>query len=450
MTDRDFAIDVVRRLRESGHEALWAGGCVRDELLGYLPADYDVATSARPENVVRTFHRTVEVGASFGVVEVLGPRRPDGSFPKIQVATFRSDGAYIDGRHPESVVFSSAEQDAQRRDFTINGMFLDPLNGRVIDYVGGQADLHAKVLRAIGDPRARFREDKLRLLRAVRMATRFDFPIEADTAAAIREMAAQITVVSAERIAEELRKMLMHPRRAQAMRQLDDLGLLRHVVPEVDTEMKGVPQGLPSAPTGDLWDHTLKVLDVLDGPQWPAPAPVSFPLAFAALLHDVGKKRSWAREADRHTFHGHEHIGQRQAAVVCRRLKLSNAEADLVRWLVHHHQYLCDAPVMRPSKLKPILVHPGIGELLALHRADSKASGRSTDHVDYCERILRETPSGELNPPPLLTGDDLLALGWEQGPLFRKVLDAVREAQLEGTIRTKDDAIRLAEGMKAD
>jgi poly(A) polymerase len=416
MTDRQFAIDVVRRLRQSGFEALWAGGCVRDELLGLLPTDYDVATSARPEDVVQTFARTVEVGASFGVVEVIGPRRPDGSFPKVQVATFRSDGAYVDGRRPESVVFSSAEEDAQRRDFTINGMFLDPLDGKVIDYVGGQKDLSDRVLRAIGDARARFREDKLRLLRAVRFATRFDFPIEPETAAAIREMTGQITVVSAERIAEELRKMLTHPRRARAMRQLADLGLFRHVLPLVAAEL-----------TGDRWERTLRVLEVVDGPQWPDAAPVSFPLGLAALLHDTGK---------------------RFAAQAGRRLKLSNAEADRATWLVEHHASLRDAPTLQPSRLKPMLVHPGIGELLALHRAEAVAADRATDDVDYCERLLRETPRSELDPPPLLTGDDLIALGWEQGPLFKKVLDAVREAQLDGTIRTREDAVRLAKQRK--
>jgi poly(A) polymerase len=445
MNDREFAVDVVRRLRQSGYEAYLAGGCVRDELLGLVPADYDVATAARPEDVIKTFKKTVEVGVSFGVVEVIGPRRADGSFPKVQVATFRSDGAYVDGRRPESVTFSSPREDAERRDFTINGIFFDPLDGRVIDYVGGQADLQAKVLRAIGDPKARFREDKLRLLRAVRMAARFGFPIEPQTAAAIREMAGQITVVSAERIAEELRKMLAHPNRAWALRHMDDLGLLRHVLPEVENEMKGLPQGFPNAPTGDLWQHTLKVLEVLEGPRWPEPSAVSFPLAFAALLHDVGKKRSAAREADRYTFHGHEHIGKRLVGVASRRLKLSNAESDRVEWLVERHQYLCDAPTMRMSKLKPILVHPGIGELLALHRADSVASGRSTAHVEFCERMLRETPAEILNPPPLLTGDDLIARGWEQGPQFKTVLDAVREAQLEGTIHSKDEAIALAE-----
>lgn len=445
MSDRQFSIDVIRRLRQSGYEAYWAGGCVRDELLGVEPADYDVATSGRPEQVSDVFSHTVHVGASFGVVEVIGPRRADGTYPKVQVATFRSDGAYVDGRRPESVVFSSAAEDAQRRDFTINGMFFDPIDGRVIDYVGGQADLRTGILRAIGDPRARFREDKLRLLRAVRMAARFDFPIEEQTADAIREMAAQITVVSAERIAEELRKMLVHRNRAWALRTMDKLGLLKAVLPEIEIEMKGVPQGRPDAPTGDLWDHVVRVMELLEGARWPNQEPVSFPLAFGALLHDVGKKRSWVREAERHTFHGHEHIGKRLAGNACRRLKLSNAETARVEWLVERHQYLSDAPTMRQSRLKPILVHPGIGELLALHRADAIATGKPAVHVDFCERVLRETPPEELNPPPVLTGDDLIALGWEKGPLFKTVLDAVREAQLEGAIGTREEAIRLAE-----
>jgi poly(A) polymerase len=280
------------------------------------------------------------------------------------------------------------------------------------------------------------------------MAARFDFPIEPHTAAAIGEMAPELNVVSAERIADELRKMLVHRNRAWAMRQMDELGLMRQVLPEVDADVKGLPQGSPEAPTGDFWQHVLRVLELLEGPRWPEPAPVSFPLAFAALLHGVGTKRSAARETDRYTFHGHEYIGRRVAGNASRRLKLSNAETARVEWLVERHQYLCDAPTMRASKLKPILVHPGIGELLALHRADSLASGRSIAHVELCEKVLRETPPEELNPPPLLTGDDLIALGWKQGPLFKQVLDAVREAQLDGTIQSKDAAIRLAESIR--
>lgn len=444
MTERQFAIDVVKHLRNAGHEAYWAGGCVRDEVLGLTPADYDVATDARPEQVQRLFRHTVAVGAAFGVIEVLGPKPH-----AIEVATFRSDGAYTDGRRPDSVVYCSAEEDAKRRDFTINGMFFDPLDNRLIDYVGGQADLQAKVLRAIGNPIERFAEDKLRMLRAVRMATRFDLSIDPATADAIRMMAGEIIVVSHERIGDELHKMLVHPRRAQGMRLMDDLRLIPPILPELE-EMKGLPQGLPAAPTGDLWEHVLKVLELLEGSTWPAPEPVTFPLAFAALLHDVGKRRTFGRTPDRYTFHGHEHVGRRMAADICRRLKMSNEERVRIEWLVEKHQYLCDAPIMRASRLKPILVHPGIGELLALHRADSIATGRSVAHVEFCENILRTTPSDVLNPPPLLTGDDLIAMGIEEGPLFKKLLNAVREAQLEGTIRTREEAIELVKRLLAE
>ena len=447
MTEREFATDVVRKLHGAGFRALWAGGCVRDELLSLTPADYDVATDARPDRVTTLFRRCIEVGASFGVIEVLGPRGHDGRWLKVQVATFRSDGTYSDGRRPDSVTFSSPEEDARRRDFTVNGMFFDPLAGEVIDYVGGKADLEAKVLRAIGDPAARFAEDKLRVLRAVRMATRFDLAIDPATLAAGRATAPQIRVVSPERIADELRKLLVHPRRARGVELLREFGLLGPVLPEMVPTI-GLLQGPPAEPTGDLWGHTVRVMDLLAGPTWPAPAPVPFPLAFAALLHDVGKPRTVGRTPDRYTFHGHEHVGRRMAEDIGKRLRLSNDEIARVCWLVERHQYLSDAPVMRPSRLKPILVHPGIGELLALHRADALASGRPLDHVEYCERVLRETLPEELNPPPLLTGDILVAAGWKPGPAFKQVLDTVREAQLEGVVKTPEDALRMAEGMR--
>lgn len=436
MTEREFAVEVVRKLRDAGFQALWAGGCVRDELLGLTPDDYDIATDARPEQVRRLFRRTVAVGQAFGVVEVLGPRTDDGPLT-VQVATFRSDGAYSDGRRPDEVVFSSPREDALRRDFTINGMFQDPLTGEILDYVGGQDDLRSKRLRAIGDPDQRFNEDKLRLLRAVRIATRFDLEIESNTATAIQRMAAQITVVSAERIAEELRKLLVHPRRSRGVNLLYDLRLATAILPEI-VPMKGLPQGPPAAPVGDLWDHVLKVLDLL-------PSRPSFPLAFAALLHDVGKPRTVGRTPDRYTFYYHEHVGKRLASEISNRLKLSNDERERIEWLVEKHQFLADVRTMRTSKLKIILHHPGIRELLDLHRADAIASGKSVDHVEYCERLLTEWTEEDLNPPPLLTGHDLTRRGLTPGPQFKQLLDAVREAQLEGTVRTVRDALDLVD-----
>jgi poly(A) polymerase len=454
LSERDFAIDVVRRLREAGHEALWAGGCVRDELLGLVPKDYDVATSALPEQVQRLFRRTVAVGMSFGVIEVLGPRTAQGVL-KVQVATFRSDVSYSDGRRPDAVVFSSAREDALRRDFTINGMFFDPLENRLIDYVGGQEDLRVRVLRAIGDPVQRFEEDKLRMLRAVRIATRFNLEIEPATAESIRVLAPRIIVVSAERIAEELRKLLVDPHRARGMRLFMDLGLAQPILPEL-LPMRGLPQGLPRPdapalpPPGlpgyaadgslDLWEHVLCVLDNL------GPAP-SFPLAMAALLHDVGKPRTVGRTPDRYTFYNHEHVGGRMAAEICARLKLANDEQKRIEWLVEKHQILSDAQQMRPSKLKTLLIHPGIRELLELHRADAVAAGRDTNHVEYCEQLLRQWTKNELDPPPLLTGDDLIQAGYKPGPMFKKLLDAVREAQLDGTIGTKEEAWDMVQRM---
>src|SRR5438094_4232324 len=431
MTERDFAMDVVRRLRETGFQALWAGGCVRDQLLGLSPKDFDVASDARPEDVQHLFRRTVAVGVSFGVVEVLGPPPL-----KVQVATFRADVSYSDGRRPDAVVFTSAREDALRRDFTINGMFFDPLENQVIDHVEGQKDLEARVLRAIGEPAERFAEDKLRLLRAVRFATHYELSFDPATASALRAMADQISVLSAERIAEELRRLLVDPHRQRGMELFMDMGLAQAIIPEL-LEMKGVPQGPPDAPTSDLWDHVLRVLDLL------GPGP-SFSLAFAALLHDIGKKRTMGRTPDRYTFYYHEHVGRRMAHDICRRLKLSNDERERIEWLVEKHQFLCDAPQMRKSKLKLILVHPGIRELLALHRADARASGRSENHVDFCEQCLREWSAQELDPPPLITGDDLVRHGLEPGPHFKMLLDAVREAQLEGTITTSEEAIALA------
>ncbi len=428
---RAFAEEVVRRLQGAGEVALWAGGCVRDLLLDQIPADYDVATSAPPDRVMEILpYRAVTVGISFGVVRVLMPRRPG---VEVEVATFRSDGAYVDGRRPESVVFSSPEVDASRRDFTINGMFWDPVADQLIDYVGGRDDLDRRILRAIGEPSARFAEDKLRILRAVRMASRFGLSIDPATASAIREMADQVHTVSAERIAQELRRMLVHPTRARAIQTGMELRVLGAILPEV-VRMRGLFQGKPMQPEGDLWDHTRLVLDLLPGEP-------TFPLAMSALLHDVGKPASRSFHHGRYSYHNHEQIGAAIAEKVARRLKFSNQERDRIAWLVRFHQYLGEATRMRESKLKKILAEPGIQELLDLHRADAMATTGDTSQVDYCEYYLREQPTGPINPPPLLSGHDLARHGLKSGPRFKVLLDRVREAQLDGLVRSKREAL---------
>ena len=426
---RAFATEVASRLADAGHQALWAGGCVRDLMLGHEPSDYDVATDATPEQVMGLFRRTVPVGVSFGVVRVLGPEGAG----EVEVATFRSDGAYLDGRRPESVQFGEAKNDAERRDFTINGMFLDPLTGEVLDFVGGRADLEAGVLRAIGDPAARFAEDKLRLLRAVRFASRFGLRIDPATRASLEAMAAQVRVVSVERIAQELRKMLVHLSRSRAMALAMDVGLVQAILPPL-VKTKGVFQGKPAQPNGDLWDHLLLVLDLL-------PANPSFPLAFAALLHDVGKPETKGVKNGRTTFHTHEQVGRSIADTMCRDLKLANHERERVDWLVEYHQYLGEATKLREAKLKRILAEPGIEDLLALHRADALASNGDASHVDYCEAYLREQPAGPINPPPLLNGHDLARHGLKAGPQTKLHLEMVREAQLDRLIHSKKEAL---------
>lgn len=428
---KDFAREVVERLRRAGYQALWAGGCVRDILLGRTPADYDVATSATPEQVMKSLpFRAITVGISFGVVRVRHPRNGD---VEVEVATFRSDGAYVDGRRPTAVVFSSPELDAARRDFTINGMFMDPVSGQVIDHVGGLEDLHRQVLRAIGDPAERFREDKLRLLRAVRFAARFKMQIEPTTRDALKSMAREVVAVSPERIAQELRRMLVHETRAEAMDMGLELGLLGAILPPV-AAMCGVFQGKPVQPEGDLWGHTLLVLRLL-------PPNPSFTLAFAALIHDVGKPFTRSRHNGKTCFHNHDQVGSRIADRLCRHLKLSNAERERIAWLVAFHQYLGEAKKLREAKLKRVLAEPGIDELLALHRADALASTGDTQHVDYCAYYLENQPEGSINPPALLTGHDLVRHGLKPGVAFKAILDQVREAQLERRIHSKREAL---------
>lgn len=400
---REFAVEVVQVLRDAGFESLWAGGCVRDSLLGREPEDYDVATDARPDDVQKLFRRTLNVGATFGVTIVLG-RRQQG---QVEVATFRADGEYLDGRRPKDVQFSSAEQDALRRDFTINGMFYDPVADRVIDYVAGQRDLTAGIVRAIGNPRERFAEDKLRLLRAVRFAAALGFELEPLTQAAVCEMAAQISVVSAERIAQELHKMLCLPQRAVAVGLLKDTGLLPVILPELDTSHEGT------------WQTTRHALDAL-------PAAASFELAAATLLQSL--------EAG-------------QAEQLSRRLRLSNKEIDAITWLVANGDSLRGARDFEPARLKTLLAHPLAESLIQL----VQARGAATDDEDaaFCAEYLESTPADILNPAPLIGGSDLIAAGLQPGPEFKGILDAVRDAQLNGEIVSREDALALAKRIAA-
>lgn len=399
---RGFALEVVRRLREQGHVAYWAGGCVRDQLLGLEPHDFDVATDATPSQVQKLFRRSLAVGAQFGVIEVLGPAPG----LHVQVATFRSDGTYHDGRHPDSVHFGSAEADAQRRDFTINGLFFDPLAEKVLDYVGGESDLRGRLVRAIGNPRERFQEDKLRLLRAVRFAARFSFTIEPGTWNAIREMASAVTQVSAERITDELRKLSALPRRAEAFAMLQETGLLAAVL------------GPWHAPTSSAFP----VLGELG-------ADASFPLVLANLLLELH-----ADGLDRL-------LRDQPLANLAARLRLSNEERDATDWLLRERDVLRRAETLPASRLKPLLAHPLHQALLDGLAARLRVAGENMKPVEYCRELLRRLAPEELNPPPLVTGDDLLRAGYSAGPHFRDWLGRLRAEQLDGTIRNREEGL---------
>ncbi len=432
-SSRAAAIEVVRSLRTAGHEACFAGGCVRDMLLRKVPKDYDVASSARPAEVERIFPRTVAVGKSFGVIVVLH----GGS--EIQVATFRVDGPYRDGRRPSSVRFSSAEEDARRRDFTVNGLFYDPVRRRVLDFVEGRRDLKAGVLRAIGDPADRFGEDHLRMLRCIRFSAQLGFSIERGTWQALVRMAPRIRSVSAERIREELTRLLISPRAGLGLRLLARSGLLRHVLPEVE-RMRGVAQPRAYHPEGDVFRHTARVLEGLWRP--------STELAWAALLHDVGKpptfEKSKARGRIRLRFPEHARVGAEMTQGIMKRLRFSKSETGAVVAMVANHMTFKDVPSMRRSTLRRLLSRPTFEEELALHRADCRASHGSLANVTLLRRAQREFSQEPLRPPRLINGQDLIDMGFPPGPMFGPVLAAVEEAQLDGRVRTREEALRLA------
>lgn len=397
MTSRDAALDVVRKLREAGFEAYFAGGCVRDRLLGREPGDHDVATNAIPDQVQKLFRRTVAVGKQFGVIMVLVKDR------QVEVATFRADAKYTDGRHPDSVTFSDLKSDVLRRDFTINGMMEDPVAGTVVDLVGGGADLQARLIRAIGDPDLRFDEDRLRMLRAVRFAAQLGFEIEASTLAAVRRRAAEVSSVSRERVREELEKILVSADPVRGLDLLRSTGLLRPVLPAA------------AALSEDRWKRTVRVVAAL--------ARRPFVLALAALLHDAA------------------HPAARAAETAARDLKLSNEERERVVWLVARHADPPRAASMRPSEWKPLLSHPGAPDLLELHRAIQTADGAPLEAHALLTTFLARP---DLDPPRLITGDDLLALGVPRGPRIGQILQAVRDAQLNGEVANAGEARAMA------
>jgi poly(A) polymerase len=431
MSAKELAEKICRELRDAGHQAYLAGGCVRDLLMKREPADYDVATDATPERVQQLFPQSIAVGARFGVIIVTDDST------QVEVATFRSDVGYSDGRHPDRVVYASSPgEDVQRRDFTINGMLLDPASGEVLDFVGGRKDLDAKIIRAIGEPERRFAEDKLRMVRAVRFAARFGFTIEPATLAAIRKHARDVAQVSAERVRDELTKLLTEGQARRGFELLDETGLLEIVLPEI-ARTKGVEQPPQFHPEGDVWIHTRLMLERLA-------AGCSPTLAWGVLLHDVGKPPTFTPPGgpdERIRFDGHVEVGAKMAEEICRRLRFSNDDTEQIVALVTHHLRFKDVPQMKDSTLKRFVRLPKFEEHLELHRLDCLASHGMLDNYEFAQRFLRETPPEQVRPPRLVTGEDLKALGYSPGPRFKEILTAVEDAQLEGQLKTREAAL---------
>lgn len=428
---RWLAESICAKLRQNGFQAVFAGGCVRDLLLKRAPVDFDVATDALPDQVMALFPKSVAVGAQFGVVQVWQDEL------KVEVATFRSDGVYSDGRRPDEVVYTkSPEEDVRRRDFTINGLLLNPETNEVLDFVGGQADLKKGLIRAIGDPNRRFAEDKLRLIRAVRFGARFGFAIETGTFAAIERHAREITVVSAERLRDEVTKILTEGAARRGFELLDETGLLPAVLPEIAV-MKGVEQPPQYHPEGDVWTHTLLMMEQLS-----AGTPAT--LAWGVLLHDVGKPptfRPISETGDRIRFDGHAGVGERMGEEICHRLRFSNEDTEQIVALIANHMRFKDVERMRSSTLKRFVRMNRFDQHLELHRLDCTSSHRHLNAYNFVTKMLAESAPEDIRPPKLLTGDDLRALGYKPGPVFSQILATVEDAQLEGKVGIKDEAI---------
>jgi poly(A) polymerase len=424
---RQAAVEILKRLRGEGFQAFLVGGCVRDLVMGFVPKDYDISTDATPEQVARLFPESLTVGAQFGVVMV---PREEGN---VEVATFRSDGRYTNGRHPDDVRYAKTpQQDVLRRDFTINGLLYDPVKEQVLDYVGGQADIRARRVRAIGDPYERFSEDHLRMLRAVRFAARLKFSLEA-AVEAIRKQAAEIRQVSAERVRDEIVKILTEGQPRQGFELLDATGLLQEVLPEIK-RMQGVAQPVEFHPEGDVWVHTMMMLEGLRSP--------TSTLALGVLLHDVGKPPTFSVR-ERIRFDNHVEVGAKMAEEILSRLRLSSRDTERVVELVRHHLRFKDFPRMRRSTQLRFLRLPGFAEHLELHRLDCLASHGNLSTYEMAKRLREETLAEEIRPAPLLRGDDLIARGYTPGPIFKEILQAVEDAQLEGRVHTSTQALSL-------
>ena len=426
MSAVEKAVAIVKRLREHGYESYFAGGCVRDMLLKKPPQDYDITTNAHPDEIAKIFPQTIPVGVQFGVMLVLVEGQP------FEVATFRHDGPYLDGRRPSHVRYGSLREDIGRRDFTINGMVYDPLQDQVIDWVDGRKDLKDKRIRAIGKPRERFEEDRLRMVRAIRFAASLDFSVEDDTFAAIRELAPTITVISWERIGDEVTRILTEGGARKGFELLDEAGLLKVLLPEIEA-MKGVEQSPEHHPEGDVFIHTMLTLSYLDSP--------TETLAYGCLLHDVGKPACIRREDGRLTFYGHMERGAEMAEEILRRLKRTRATRERVAYLVRNHLRHLQAPNMRVSTLKRFLGEEGIDELLELTRIDALSANGDLQYYQFCKQKLAELKREEIHPTPLLRGKDLIAMGFRPGPIFHEILKQLEEAQLGGELSSPEQAI---------
>ncbi|MBC8127068.1 MAG: CCA tRNA nucleotidyltransferase [Gloeobacteraceae cyanobacterium ES-bin-144] len=438
MTAREAAIELARRLTAAGHEALFAGGCVRDKLLEIEPKDFDIATSALPTQVMELFPGSNEVGAHFGVViaKLSGQH--------VEIATFRTDGSYRDGRRPETVTFSSPQEDAQRRDFTINGLFENPQTGEVIDYVGGIADIQSRSIRAIGDASARFNEDGLRLMRAARFSTTLNFTIEPRTAAALGECAGLLDRISPERIRDEFNKIIASPRRRTGLEALVKSDLIRHFLPEV-LPMIGCEQPPEWHPEGDVYTHTLIMLEMLE-----PDAPLD--LCLAVLLHDIAKPpcRTVDDDTGRIRFNGHESMGAQMADTILRRLRYPNDTIANVVMMVGRHMQFMNVQKMRVAKLKRFIAESTFDQEMELHRVDCASSNGFTDNYEFLQAKTHEFAAEPLIPPPLVKGHDLIKLGLRPGPRFKEILESLQTEQLEGRLTSRDSALEHLRKLASD